>query len=65
MHKVYGGEVRKRSGLELALLQKMPPKLVEEVRKLSGSARSLVDLNAARAFKEVTEPIDKLVDKGA
>ena len=64
MHKVYGDEVRERSGLELALLQKMPPKFVEEVRKLHGSARSLVDINAARAFKEVTEPLDKFVDKG-
>jgi len=35
------------------------------VRKISGSARQLVDVNAARALKEVTEPLEKLVDQGA
>ena len=35
------------------------------MRKISGSARQLVDVNAARALKEVTEPLEKLVDQGA
>jgi hypothetical protein len=33
------------------------------VRKLSGSARTLVDVNTARALK-VAEPLDKLVEQG-
>ena len=63
MTKIYGDEVRQRSGIEQALLERMPTKLVEEVRKLSGSARSLVGANA-RVLKEAAEPLEQLVDKG-
>lgn len=40
-----------------------PPVARAQVRKLSGSARTLVDVNAARALK-VAEPLDKLVEQG-
>mgnify|MGYP001401636969 CR=1 FL=1 len=40
MAKLYGDEVRERSGIEQALLQKIPPKLVEEVRPLPSAGAS-------------------------
>ena len=41
MAKLYGDEVRERSGIEQALLQKIPPKLVEEVRPLPFAGASV------------------------